>query len=295
MKLSADALARSLDCVHCGLCLEACPTYEVLGLETDSPRGRIYLMRALAEQRIADLAAVRPHLDQCLDCRACETACPSGVRYGLLLEEVRSELEQAAPKRGSKAVLTRFLLAHVVARQRRLRWAFRLAHAAERVGLRRVGRWLGLLSPQADALLPRIPPAAERAPIHGTFRPLGAPRGRVALFTGCVMEQAFGRINRMTRDLLVANGFEVVVPERQVCCGALLVHNGQGARARELARTNLDALGGFEHVITNSAGCGAALREYGELLGSVRRVRAPHRCRAARRTHAARPRSRRCW
>lgn len=278
MKESIDFYTRSLDCVHCGLCLEACPTYGVLGLETDSPRGRIYLMRALAEGRVEDPEAIRPHLDQCLDCRACETACPSGVRYGRILETVKSELEEKRPKRGFKAALTRFLLAHVVAHQGRLRAFFRFARFAEFVGLRRLARLVGLLPAPMDALVPHVPGAADRRPIRGTFRPEGPIRGRVALFTGCVMEQVFGRINAQTRDLLVRNGFEVVAPDTQACCGALLIHNGQEREARALAERNLEAFAGFDHVITNSAGCGAALREYGDLLGTPEAEDLGRRC-----------------
>jgi glycolate oxidase iron-sulfur subunit len=278
MNESVDFYTRSLDCVHCGLCLEACPTYGVLGLETDSPRGRIYLMRALAEGRVEDPEAIRPHLDQCLDCRACETACPSGVRYGRILETVKSELEEKQPKRGFKAALTRFLLARVVAHQGRLRAFFRFARFAEVVGLRRLARLIGILPASMDALVPHVPPSADRRPIRGTFRPEGPTRGRVALFTGCVMEQVFGRINEQTRDLLVRNGFEVVAPKAQACCGALLIHNGQERDARVLAERNLAAFEGFDHVITNSAGCGAALREYGDLLGTPEAEDLGRRC-----------------
>jgi glycolate oxidase iron-sulfur subunit len=278
VKETLDFYTRSLDCVHCGLCLEACPTYGVLGLETDSPRGRIYLMRAMAEGRIDDVETIRPHLDQCLDCRACETACPSGVRYGQILETVKSDLEERRPKRGFVPWLTRFLLAKVVAHQGRLRLFFRFARLAEVCGLRWLAARLGLLPKSMDALVPHVPPAAERRPLRGTFRPSGTPRGRVALFTGCVMEQVFGRINLQTRDLLVDNGFEVVVPERQVCCGALLIHNGQRAEARGLARRNVEAFAGFDAVITNSAGCGAALREYGDLLDDETGAELGRRC-----------------
>lgn len=268
MNATVDFYTRSLDCVHCGLCLEACPTYSVLGLEPDSPRGRIYLMRAMAEGRITDVATIRPHLDQCLDCRACETACPSGVRYGHILETVKADLATSAPQRGFVPWLTRTALAKLVARQRRLRWFFAFARAAEVVGLRRLAVAIGLLPKTMDALVPRVPRRAERRPLRGTFRPRSNPRGRVALFTGCVMEQVFGRINAQTKDLLVANGFEVVVPDTQACCGALLIHNGQIEAARELAARNVTAFAGFDHVVTNSAGCGAALREYGELLAT---------------------------
>lgn len=263
-----SSYVRSLDCVHCGLCLEACPTYRVLGLETDSPRGRLYLMRALAEGRIEEPVSIRPHLDRCLDCRACESVCPSGVRYGEILETVRSDMEKSAPARGVGTRLRRFVLRHVVARQRRLRWAFTLGRLGELLGLRRLARALGLLQAHQDALLPPIPERSARRSLAGTYRPRGDSRGEVFLFTGCVMEQMFGHVNRATIDLLVHNGFVVHVPKAQTCCGALLVHDGQADRARELARANLRAFAGTTSIISNSAGCGCAMREYGHLVGS---------------------------
>lgn len=262
----AEFYARSLDCVHCGLCLESCPTYGVLGLETDSPRGRIYLMRALAEGRLEDPPSIRRHLDQCLGCRACETACPSGVRYGALLEAARAEMSERWPERGLRARLRRFLLAQVVARPRRLRAAFRVGRIAELLGLRRLAVLLGIVPRAVDRLVPRVPPGPARRSLAGLHRPRGPVRGRVMLFTGCVMEQVFGHINRATLDVLLANGFEVEVPADQRCCGALLLHDGQRDAAIGLARANLAAFAGDARIVNNSAGCGAALAEYGDLL-----------------------------
>lgn len=280
---STDALPawhrQTLDCVHCGLCLEACPTYGVLGTETDSPRGRLYLMRAFAEGRVADPEAIRPHLDRCLDCRACETACPSGVRYGAILETVREEL-RASPTRTRtlRMKLASAWLRHVVAHVGRLRWFFRLARFAEWIGLRRLARAMRILPPEVDALLPRVPSAAERRPLPALIAAQGERRGRVAFFAGCVMESVFGEINRKTVELLASNGFEVVVPQGQRCCGALLVHDGQREPARALAAANVAAFANCEVVITNSAGCGAMLREYGELLGTAAADEFAHRC-----------------
>jgi len=278
--VNIDAYTRSLGCVHCGLCLPVCPTYRVLGLETDSPRGRIYLMRALAEGRVQDPAAIQPFLDRCLDCRACETACPSGVRYGLLLEEVRAELVQRAPPRGVAAALQRFLLWHVVAQQGRLRRAFRLARALEVLGLRAIARWLRVLPRALDALAPPVPPGRARTPLPpGLHRPRGRVRGRVGLFTGCVMEQLFGAVNRATLQLLLANGFEVVVPAAQRCCGALLLHAGHAGRARVLARANLAAFADLDVVVNNAAGCGSTHKQYGHLLGDQEGAQFAAKCR----------------
>jgi glycolate oxidase iron-sulfur subunit len=268
-----NAYARTLDCVHCGLCLPYCPTHQVLGVEADSPRGRIYLMRALAEGRVQDPQAIRPFLDRCLDCRACETACPSGVKYGEILESTKARLEREQPQRGLKAFLVRFLLWHVVARQRRLRVAFALLRLAEILGLRGLATKLRLVPPAIAKLAPPVPPAAERRPLPtGLHRPPAGvvPRGeRVALFTGCIMEPMFGRVHRATLQVLLANGFEVVVPAAQRCCGALLVHAGQPDHARELARANVRAFADVDIVLNNSAGCGCAMKEYGHLLGDA--------------------------
>lgn len=273
----AHTHARSLDCVHCGLCLPVCPTHRVLGVEADSPRGRVYLMRALAEGRVEDPAAIAPFLDRCLDCRACETACPSGVHYGELLEATRAELARTVPPRRLAPRLASFLLWHVVARPRRLRLAFTFARLAATLGL------LRLLPRSMQALLPEVPRAADRAPLPtGLHRPpTGVVRRdvRVALFTGCVMEQMFGHVNRATLRLLLTNGFDVVVPPAQRCCGALLVHAGQPDRARGLARENVAAFADVDVVVNNSAGCGCAMREYGTLLGDAAAQRFAAKCR----------------
>ena len=272
-RIEVASYARSLDCVHCGLCLPTCPTWQVTTLETESPRGRVYLMRALAEGRVADPDAIRPFLDHCLDCRACETACPSGVRYGELLESTRAAMEQAAPRRGLAAWLLRHLLWHVVARQRRLRAAFFVLRAADVLGLRWLATRTRLLPTAIAELAPAVPAWRERLPLPTGLHvpPAGVKRRsvRVALFTGCVMEPLFGRVHRATLQVLLANGFDVVVPAAQRCCGALLVHSGQPARARELARANVAAFAECDVVVDNAAGCGCAMADYGHLLGDA--------------------------
>ena len=279
MRLLAEFYEKSLDCVHCGLCLQACPTYNLLGQESESPRGRLYLMRQNAEGRFSDPRSIRPHLDRCLGCRACETACPSGVRYGRILEEQRHELEEQWPRRNLNSKLRRWLLAHIVSDQRRLRFAFSLARGAELLGLRKFFGLTGLLDAGIDQLLPRVPPAQERRSLAGSYRPSGTSRGRVHLFTGCIMEQIFGTLNRQTILLLTANGFEVVVPGDQSCCGALQVHNGLAKEAAKLAARNLRAFDDAEIIINNSAGCGAALKEYGDVLGGSKAENFAERCR----------------
>lgn len=257
----------TLGCVHCGLCQAACPTYQTLGLESDSPRGRIALARGLAEGRIEAPATIRKHFDQCLGCLACESACPSGVSYGKILEATRGHLEERWPAKSPRKRLTRILLARILTHQPRLRLTFRLARVAEVIGLRFLAAKIGLVSPLTNALVPRIPPAETRRPVVGDFEPETTEiRGTVAFFTGCVMEQVFGDLNRKTIALLLANGYRVRVPAQQVCCGALLLHDGQLDSARRLAELNTRAFQDADVVLHNSAGCGAAMKDYGHLL-----------------------------
>ncbi len=260
---------RSLDCVHCGLCLPACPTYLETGRETSSPRGRIYLFRAVAEGRIGLSEAVEEEAFLCLGCRACETACPSGVRYGNMLELVREQVSQEGLGEGWPKKIERWALRGLLPHRRRLGWAMTFLRAAQRLGLDRAA--LPLL-PNAlrelHSALPEIPPARERRRLPTLIPAVGEKRGTVGFLVGCVMPELFGAINAATVRVLAHNGFEVVVPAGQVCCGALHAHSGDLAYARGLAERNIEAFGnaGVDVVVTNSAGCGAALREVAEWL-----------------------------
>lgn len=278
-------LRQSLDCVHCGLCLSACPTYRETGREQSSPRGRVYLMRGVAEGRIPLDAGVAEEMYLCLGCRACETACPSGVRYGEMVETMRAEVERRGLREGAAKTFERFALRRIVPRPARLRAALDLLRVAQRIGLDRWGPRLvpgapgrSLRALAADA--PRVPPRSERRPLPAFLPAEGERRGRVALFVGCVMPELFGAVNHATARVLARNGFEVVVPGAQGCCGALHAHAGDGEAALALARTNLAAFAraDFDALVVNSAGCGAALRELDHWLpgeGGVlaRRVR----------------------
>jgi glycolate oxidase iron-sulfur subunit len=264
-----DAPDRELlsRCVHCGFCLPTCPTYAVLGVEMDSPRGRIKLMQTVWEGRIdAGSAGFAKHIDQCLDCRACETACPSGVEYGKLVEGARSQIELAR-RRGPLARLIRTLAFRVLLPSPKLLAAFaRLSVAAKRLGAGQVLRVLAL-GRLAD-LLALVPQTASSKPLAASYPAEGPYRGRVALFAGCVMRAAFADTNAATARVLARNGIEVVVPEEQTCCGALHAHAGARDDSRELARRNIAALEALEvdAFIVNAAGCGAHLKEYGWLL-----------------------------
>ena len=231
-------------CVHCGLCLASCPTFAVLGTEMDSPRGRIFLIKSLAEGRIALGEATARHLTLCLDCRACETVCPAGVPYGRLIEAAKAEIERQRPG-GAGRRLFRWLNFGVLLTSPR-----RLALAA----------W--------EALLPALPRAAERAPLPPLIPAAGARRARVALLAGCVQSVLFGAHNRATARVLARQGCEVVVPAAQGCCGALSAHGGEHAGALELARRTIAAFEAAraDAVVVNTSGCGAHMKAYGHLL-----------------------------
>ena len=265
---------RFLDCVHCGLCLTACPTYLETGNENDSPRGRIYLMRAVVDGRLEVDDIVEEHLDRCLDCRGCESACPSGVAYGRILEPFRigvhkrrgpaAEEDGRAPGRPRGSRIVRHFLHEVLPDPRRLRRALlpaRILQALHLDGLARrvLPGGLGTLFRQ----LPRIPAAGEALPAVAPAE--GRRRARVALFTGCVARALFPSLHRATVRVLQRNGCEVVVPQSQGCCGAVHYHGGEAGSFLEYAQRNADAFAdpSFDAVIVNVAGCGSMLKDYG--------------------------------
>ncbi len=259
----SDARAGIDACVHCGFCLQACPTYLTLEDENDSPRGRIVLMRALVDGSLpVDDADVRTHIDRCLGCRACETACPSGVPYGHLLEATRATLTRVTPNpRIARLILYAF------AREPLLRLAMlggRIARATRASWLlsRLPGR-LGFAMSMLEATRPAL--ERRRYEAHGD----GA-RGTTTLLTGCVMEGLFAGTNRATTRTLVTNGYSVIETEGQRCCGALHAHAGDDDTARALARANIAAFerSNADFIAVNAAGCGATMKEYGQLLSA---------------------------
>jgi glycolate oxidase iron-sulfur subunit len=259
-------------CVHCGLCLNACPTYRELGLEMDSPRGRVYQMVQVASGAMPLSDSYVRHLDLCLACRGCETACPSGVPYGRLIEDARAGIEQAK-HRPAATRLVRALLYRVVTSRALLRIAGYGLWAYHAVGLAAlVHHSAGLKALPGLARLEPLTPPAERPFFFGrigkTFPAEGERRYRVAFLTGCVANVCFARLNEATVRVLQKNGCEVVLPAKQTCCGALHMHSGLREQARKLARQNIGAFlaGEWDAIVTNAAGCGSTLKEYGELL-----------------------------
>jgi glycolate oxidase iron-sulfur subunit len=259
----AEVYEHTLDCVHCGLCLPVCPTYRETGRESSSPRGRIYLFRAVAEDRVPLSDAVTDEAYLCLGCRACETSCPSGVEFGSMLELARNEIQQAGVRSGWAVKIERWALRELVAHPRRLSVAMTALRAIQHSRLDRlVLPWLPEKMRELYTMAPLVPPSRERRRLPEMTPALGAKRGRVALFVGCVMPELFGAVNAATVRVLAHNGFEVIVPRSQGCCGALHAHTGDLGYARSLARRNIEAFDtqGVDAVIVNSAGCGAALR-----------------------------------
>lgn len=259
-------------CVHCGLCLASCPTFAELGTEMDSPRGRIVLVKSLAEGRIALTDSSVAHLSLCLDCRACETVCPAGVPYGQLIEAAKAEIERQRPggpvRRAFRWLNFGLLLGH----PRALALMASGLRLYQRSGLQRLLRGSGLLRRLPgtlsawEALLPSLPPAS--APLPPVVPAEGERRGRVALLTGCVQQIVFAAHNRATAMVLARNGYEVAVPRDQGCCGALHAHGGDLARARALARRAIEAFerAGADAIVANTSGCGAHMKGYGHLL-----------------------------
>ena len=266
-----DAIRK---CVHCGICLPQCPTYRVLGEEMDSPRGRLYLMRAAAEGRVALTETVTRHFDLCLGCRACETACPSGVPFGELLEATRAQIERHG-RPTHRGPFTTFLY-RVFPDPRRLGALLTPLRLYQRSGLQRLvraSRVLHLFPRLAtmEAMLPRVP---SRVALPGITPARGTRRGRVGLVTGCVQRHLYPHVHRDTVRLLSLAGYEVVVPRGQGCCGALALHAGRLDEFRGQAGALAEMFGtDVDFVVTNAAGCGSAMKEYSHWMPDAPRAR----------------------
>lgn len=266
--------AKYSDCVHCGMCLEACPTYLQTGNEAQSPRGRVYLIKAVSEGRMEINDSFMDPVFRCLDCRACETACPSNVQVGSLIEEARGQIRQAQPLTGMKAVISNTFLKGVFPHPNRLKTIGKLTRFYQKSGLQKIARGTGVMKlfpkqlQEMERVMPSVPAKTSREALPVLMPAIGPKRGMVGLIVGCVMDVLYADINMATARVLARNGFDVAVPPAQTCCGALQVHAGERETAKQMARANIEAFlaADVDYVIINAAGCGAALKEYDELL-----------------------------
>ena len=272
-------------CTHCGLCLPTCPTYRELGLETDSPRGRLYLMGSAFKPENATPLNEEwaEYIYRCLDCRACETACPSGVHFGELLEQARAIYESNANRSAGYRFWNELVFKQLLPNRERLDFLFELMWLYQRLGIRWLVQKTGILKlmgrlGKMESLLPKIPPPRLKYTLRDITPAEGETRYRVGFIPGCVMNQVFTETNLATIRVLTRNGCEVVTPRQQTCCGALHLHNGERELAATLAKQNIDAfrdrhgnpslpsLEELDAIIINAAGCGATLKEYDALL-----------------------------
>ncbi|MGH9686976.1 MAG: (Fe-S)-binding protein [Candidatus Acidiferrales bacterium] len=261
-------------CVHCGLCLNHCPTYQLWHEEADSPRGRIRQMALVDEGKLKLGESFVRHIDRCLDCRACETACPSGVEYGKLVELARAQIELNYRRPIASRKARDFVYRRLLPYPRRIAAAARVLRFYQRSGLASIARGSGVLRllglRERERLLPKIDGDFFFDELGRMYPAKIKRRARVAFFAGCVAQVTFTELNRATVRVLQANGCDVVVPESQGCCGALAAHAGFRDVARDLARANFAAFadGGFDAIITNAAGCGSTLKEYAHLFAA---------------------------
>ncbi len=261
------------DCVHCGMCLESCPTYEITGQEQHSPRGRVHLIKSVAEGKLEVNEHFMDPVFACLDCRACTTACPADVDVGGLIEEARGQIRQAMPLKGWKKAVSHLFLHSLFPHHNRLYTLGNVLKLYQKSGMQTFVRKTGLINimPQhlaeMEAIMPEVKkPVRKKYKHEKVIKAKGETKSTVAFLTGCVMDVMFSEINEATINVLTRNGNDVMIPQNQTCCGALHVHAGDREMGRKLAKQNIEAFQHAEKVIVNSAGCGCMLKEYPELF-----------------------------
>jgi glycolate oxidase iron-sulfur subunit len=261
------------DCVHCGMCLESCPTYELTGQEQHSPRGRVHLIKSVAEGKLEVNANFMDPVFACLDCRACTTACPADVDVGGLIEEARGQIRQAMPLKGWKGAVNKLFLQELFPHHNRLNNFARFLKFYQKSGIQKVVRKSGLINvmPQhlvdIESVMPEVKDSVRKKyKNQQVIKAKGTPKREVSFLTGCVMDVMFSDINESTINVLTRNGNNVVIPQNQTCCGALHVHAGDRETGRKLAKQNIVAFQDATKVIVNAAGCGCMLQDYPELF-----------------------------
>ncbi len=266
------------NCMHCGLCLPTCPTFALTGLEKSSPRGRIRLIKAVADGDMEITDGFVDEMNFCLDCQACETACPAGVKYGSLVEAARSQIYKQGRNSWLEKSLKMFFFGYVLISKRKLKFLAKVLRFYQQSGLETFLTKTGILNffmpkmGKLQYLSPRIDKNFFDESFSEIIRPACEVKHRVAFLSGCIMNVAFAEVNRDTVEVLLHNGCEVIVPKLQECCGSLQAHNGDFDSARTLARHNIDIFSRFEFeaIIMNSAGCGAFMKEYVHYLADDR-------------------------
>lgn len=262
------------NCMHCGLCLPTCPTYSLTGREKSSPRGRIRLIKSVAEGKLEMTDGFIDEMNFCLDCQACETACPAGVKYGSLVESARNQIRLQGKQSMGERILKKLFLRNILSRPRNLKIMARILWIYQNLGIETVLRKSGLaklLTPNL-ARLQELSPRADARFFDDQYpevsSPKGRPKYRVGFLSGCIMNVAFSKINEDTVKVLLHHDCEVVMPKHQVCCGSLQAHNGDFDTARNLAKKNIDVFLQYDldTIVMNSAGCGAMMKEYGHYL-----------------------------
>ncbi len=261
-----------IQCMHCGMCLPDCPTYALTGMERHSPRGRIRMIRAVAEGRLDITANYIESINFCLDCQACVTACPAGVQYGHLVEAARFHIDDQLQARGKKSLLRTFILKTVFKNRAWLRFFGKILRLVQLLRLDRLVQISGILKlfpGQLHKIAAIAPPVPKRVSVAGEIIPQKPERKiRVGVMTGCVQDVFFSDVNRDTAEVLKINGYEVIVPKKQECCGSVHGHNGDRATAQELAKAMIDTFEAarVDFVAVNAAGCGSFMKQYNDLL-----------------------------
>jgi glycolate oxidase iron-sulfur subunit len=261
------------DCVHCGMCLESCPTYEVTGQEQHSPRGRVHLIKSVAEGKLGVNELFSDPVFACLDCRACTTACPADVDVGGLIEEARGQVRQAIPLTGWKGTISKIMLRRLFPHQSRLNKLGSVLKVYQKTGVQKFVRKTKLINimpkhlVEMEEVMPKInTPVRKKYKNTNVIKAKNARKNEVSFLTGCVMDVMFSDINEATINVLTRNGNDVKIPQNQTCCGALHVHAGDREMGRKLAKQNIEAFKDSDKVIVNAAGCGCMLKEYPELF-----------------------------
>ncbi|MCA1055766.1 (Fe-S)-binding protein [Rossellomorea aquimaris] len=261
------------DCVHCGMCLESCPTYELTGQEQHSPRGRVHLIKSVAEGKLEVNEQFMDPVYACLDCRACTTACPADVDVGGLIEEARGQIRQAMPLKGWKGMVSKTFLEGLFPHPNRLNALGGMLKFYQKSGAQTLVRKTGLINVmpkhlvEMEAIMPEIKQSVRQKYKNETIiKAKGKTKREVSVLTGCVMDVMFGEINDATINVLTRNGNDVVIPKNQTCCGALHVHSGDREMGRKLAKQNMEAFKDSEKVVVNAAGCGCMMKDYPELF-----------------------------